>query len=160
MTDTPKTHGDRIREGRERAKQVRDAQMKPSQVPATVVPDTTSEVVTETYAQMFDEGEMDFVDRVLATYASGGVGTQTGKVKYLYQGIAQALQARRIVREIMASLPAGVALPPWTALDRDENSGRQIPPVVKKVEPVIKPNRTLLFAIGVFCLVGAFIILF
>ena len=33
-------------------------------------------------------------------------------------------------------------------------------PMVKKVEPVIKPNRTLLFAIGVFCLVGAFIIRF
>lgn len=151
MTDTPSaapsqppmSHGEKVRLGREKAKAERERKAMKAAASAqarAAAPQPPAPAVAETVASApissnFDfseaynpdpDGELAFVDQVLAEHASRGVGQGASKIKFLYQAIAHALEARRIVRSIMAGIDRGDNLPQWNALGLDDNSGRPL----------------------------------
>lgn len=65
------------------------------------------------------DGEMAFIDAALTrTLAEGG-----DKVKYLYQNVVAAVQARRVIREVMAEIEPGGKFPQWVTLGRNDSTG-------------------------------------
>lgn len=68
------------------------------------------------------DGELAFIDNALGRALAEA---ESGKVKYLYQKAVAAVQARRVLREVMAERVPGAPFPQWVALGRDDSTGER-----------------------------------
>lgn len=68
------------------------------------------------------DGERGFIDQALSRALAEG----DAKVKYLYQRVVAAVQARRVLRDVMGEMSPGEDFPQWATLHRNDSTGQPI----------------------------------
>jgi hypothetical protein len=76
-------------------------------------------------ASPLDSDEWRFIEKCAAELASRTDGMSTGRVKKAYNDLELKVRLWRIAREIVQEVGIGAEWPQWTALDRDESTGKK-----------------------------------
>lgn len=92
----------------------------------------------------YDSDEWRFIEKCAAELASRTDGMSTGRVKKAYNDLELKVRLWRIAREIVLEVGVGAEWPQWTALQRDESTGKKVEkkPAVPAPAPAAAPAAT------------------